>query len=85
MYAYLTSVLSSPVAVCVGMVHIICLVLSKGTHTAPDDKLKFTYIQYMFSPSAPLHTLYIHKSFRTRVNIPLAYEVCMVWFLSSTA
>ena len=49
LYAYPTSALSSPVAVCVGKVHMLFLWSSKGKHTAPVDIFKFTNIQLMFS------------------------------------
>ena len=48
--------------------------VSKGTHTAPDEIFKLTYIQFMFSLDA---SYYIHNSFRTHVIIPPSYEVYM--------
>ena len=54
------------VAVCVGMVHMIFSGSSKGTHTAPNEIFKLTYIKFMFSIYAPCC---VHKSFRTHVII----------------
>ena len=61
------------VAVCVDMVQMIFSGSSKGTYTAPNEIFKLTYIQFMLSLYA---TRCVHKSFRTHVFIPPAYEVC---------
>ena len=73
------------VAVCVGtcmagMVHMIFSGSSKGTHTANEGNefFKLTCIQFMFSIYVPCC---VHKSFRTHVIIPPAYEVYMVYSL----
>ena len=61
------------VAVCVGMVHMIF----SGTHTAPKTQVFFFNLYpVMFSLYLPCC---VHKSFRTHVIIPPAYEVYMVY------
>ena len=47
---------------------------SNGAHTAPDEIVKLTYIEFMFSLYAPY---YIHKSFCTHV-LPQAYDIDFV-------
>ena len=53
---------------------------SKGTKTASNGIFKLTYIQFMFSTNAPCC---VHKSFRTYVIIPQAYEVYLFILFSS--
>ena len=42
------------VAVCVGMVHMICSGSSKGSHTAPNEIFKLTNIKFMLQSLRPL-------------------------------
>ena len=65
-----------PTSYSVGMVHMILSGSSMGTHAAPDEIFKLTYIQSL----RPFNDyILVHTSFCTHVIITPAYEVCMVY------